>query len=150
MPDRSPDPSAPDVSRRIVLRGAALGGVALPLLAACGGDPETGDASVGGSGPSGSGGAGGARSLGSTGDVPVGGGEVLPDAQVVLTQPTEGDFKAFTAVCTHMQCLVNSVSDGVIHCPCHGSEYSIEDGSVLGGPAPEPLAEIAITVKGDR
>jgi len=39
----------------------------------------------------------------------VGGGIILPDEQVVVTQPSAGEFKAFTAVCTHAQCVVSSV-----------------------------------------
>ena len=85
-----------------------------------------------------------------TADVPVGGGIVLSDEQVVITQPTAGEFHAFTAVCTHAQCLVTAVSDGTINCPCHGSQYAIEDGSVVGGPAPAPLAEVDFTVDGDQ
>jgi Rieske Fe-S protein len=65
-----------------------------------------------------------------------------------VTQPTAGNFKAFTAVCTHAGCTVGSVTDGVIKCPCHGSMYSAADGSVKGGPAPAPLAAKNITVQG--
>lgn len=81
-----------------------------------------------------------------TSDVPVGGGIVVSDEQAVVTQPSEGEFRAFTAVCTHAQCLVTAVSDGIISCPCHGSQYSIEDGSVVGGPAPAALAAVEFTV----
>ncbi len=88
--------------------------------------------------------------LAATADVPSGGGMVLPDDQVVITQPTDGEFKAFTAICTHQKCVVASVSDGTINCDCHGSKYSIEDGSVANGPATEGLEEIAITVDGDQ
>ena len=84
----------------------------------------------------------------STADVPVGGGTILADRKIVVTQPTAGQFKAFTAVCTHMACLVADVSGGLIRCPCHGSQYSIVDGSVQGGPAPSPLAAVPITVSG--
>jgi Rieske Fe-S protein len=86
--------------------------------------------------------------LASTSDIPVGGGQIIKDQQIVVTQPAEGDFKAFTAVCTHQQCTVTSVQDGIIQCPCHGSQFSVEDGSVQGGPAPAPLEEIPITVEG--
>jgi Rieske Fe-S protein len=133
-----PAETASEVSRRSLLRGAAVGGVALPLLVACGND--------GGGAAAAGGGAGG--TLTKTSDVPVGGGTILPDQQVVVTQPAKGEFKAFSAVCTHMSCLVNSVSDGEIHCPCHGSVYSIKDGSVLGGPAPQPLPPVKISVEG--
>ena len=144
MPDRSSAEPRLEVTRRVVLRGAAVSGVALPLLAACGNDAGTTG------GPATSAGGGGAQALASTSDVPVGGGEILPDEKIVLTQPTEGDFKAFTAVCTHQGCTVTSISDGIIQCPCHGSQYSIKDGSVVGGPAPKALAPIKITVKADE
>ena len=80
--------------------------------------------------------------------MPVGGGVILAEQKLVITQPTKGDFKGFTAVCTHQGCLVDEVTD-TINCPCHGSMYSIEDGSVVGGPAPAPLAEEKLVVDGD-
>ena len=49
----------------------------------------------------------------------------------MVTQPTEGDFKGFSAVCTHQGCLVANVDGGTINCTCHGSQFSIEDGSVV-------------------
>jgi Rieske Fe-S protein len=83
-------------------------------------------------------------------DVPVGGGVILEDADYVITQPTAGEFKAFSKICTHMQCPVGSVEGGTINCPCHGSKYSIEDGSVVNPPAPDPLEEAEVTISGDR
>ena len=85
-----------------------------------------------------------------TADVPVGGGVILEGKNIVVTQPKDGDFKAFTAVCTHQSCTVSSVKNGTITCPCHGSTYSAADGSVKGGPATRPLREIPITVEGDQ
>ena len=82
-------------------------------------------------------------------DVPVGGGVVLKDAKVVVTQPAGGQFHAFSAVCTHKQCLVSQVADGTIDCPCHGSRYSDVDGSVVKGPATQALATKTVTVQGD-
>jgi Rieske Fe-S protein len=79
----------------------------------------------------------------------VGGGRVFADEQVVVTQPSEGEFKAFTTTCTHQGCQVESVSDGHINCPCHGSRFSIEDGSPDEGPASSPLEEVSISVEGD-
>ena len=146
-----------DLSRRGVLRGTAVGALALPVLAACGSDGgDAGGAGGGGAEGSGeTGGGGGADggsagdALGSTSDVPVDGGVILPDQKIVLTQPGDGDIKAFTAVCTHQGCVVASVSDGTINCECHGSKFSIADGSVVNGPATSPLDEIAISVDGD-
>ena len=85
-----------------------------------------------------------------TSEIPVGGGKVFDTQKVVVTQPTAGQFKAFTAVCTHQGCTVSTVKDGTINCPCHGSKYSIADGSVQGGPAPAPLAAKTVTVNGDE
>ena len=83
-----------------------------------------------------------------TTDVPVGGGKVLEKEQIVVTQPTAGTFKAFTAVCTHHGCTVAGVANGTITCPCHNSTFSATDGSVTGGPANGPLAAIPVTVTG--
>jgi nitrite reductase/ring-hydroxylating ferredoxin subunit len=88
--------------------------------------------------------------LATTSEVPVGGGIILTDERIVITQPTEGDFKAFTAVCTHQQNTVTSVEDGVIHCSFHGSAFSAESGEVENGPAGSPLAEVSIEVQGDK
>jgi Rieske Fe-S protein len=81
-----------------------------------------------------------------TSKVPVGGGVILEDADYVITQPSKGDYKAFSKICTHQGCPVASVDNGNIHCDCHGSEYSIEDGSVTNPPATKALAESTTTV----
>jgi Rieske Fe-S protein len=151
------------LGRRTVLRGVAVGGVGLTALAACGSDDsddtsDSGDTSEPSEAPTSEspsdggdgGGGGGGEVLGSASDVPVGGGVVYTEQEVVVTQPTEGDFLGFTAICTHQGCTVGDVSDGTINCPCHGSMYSIEDGSVVGGPAPAPLASENVSVQGQN
>ncbi|MFA3878815.1 Rieske (2Fe-2S) protein [Streptomyces sp. MMCC 100] len=147
-------------ARRTVVAAAGAAGLTA-VLAACGGSDDdassdTGTASSGSAsqeaGSSGSGGgenAGAGPALAATADIPEGGGKVFPDQKVVVTQPAAGEFKAFSATCTHQGCAVKSVSDGVINCPCHNSNFSITDGSVQGGPAPEPLPAVQITVSGD-
>ena len=85
-----------------------------------------------------------------TADVPVGGGVVLTRQKLVVTQPTKGDFKGFSAICTHQGCPVATVENGTINCPCHGSKFSVEDGSVASGPATRPLAAKKIAVDGDQ
>lgn len=78
--------------------------------------------------------------------IPLGGGTIFPQDNLVITQPTEGEFRAFSIVCTHLGCLCDKVADGTIDCPCHGSTFSITDGSVVHGPASQPLASANISV----
>ena len=99
-------------------------------------------------GSGGGSGGGGAAVLAKTSDVPVGGGTILTDKKIVITQPQSGTFHAFTAVCTHAGCTVGSVSSGTINCPCHGSRFNINTGAVVNGPAASPLAPINIKVQG--
>lgn len=131
------------LSRRRVLHGAAgLGvlGIAGPALAGCGGDDPAEVTPSAGS-----------VALPAAADVPVGGGVVVEgDEPVVVTQPTEGNFKAFSAVCTHQGCTVGEVTDNVIACPCHGSKFNAETGEVVEGPAEEALASVEIVVDGDQ
>ncbi|TVZ88923.1 Rieske (2Fe-2S) protein [Streptomyces sp. BK340] len=114
--------------RTVLATGAAA------LAAGCGGENST---------------APGGQQLTRTGDVPEGGGTIFKEQKVVITQPTKGDFKAFSAICTHMGCTVNQVADGTIDCPCHGSKYDIADGAVAHGPATKPLPPKTIKVEGN-
>jgi Rieske Fe-S protein len=139
-------------SRRQLLLTGGVVVAAAAVTAACGSSstPATSTPAPAGStaDSGGSRGSGGGAGVLTTADVPVGGGTILTDKKIVVTQPTAGQFKAFTAVCTHRGCTVAAVSDGIIRCPCHGSQFSIVDGSVQGGPAPAPLAAIPVTVNG--
>ena len=154
---------APD-RRRVIVAAATTAAGATALLSGCsayGGQdaapapatdaPAAGGAAASGSSAGGSSAAGGAAAggaaLAALADVPVGGGTVLKAAKLVLTQPTAGTVKAFSAVCTHAGCLVSEVTGGTINCPCHGSRFAGADGSVTAGPAPSPLAAVAVTVK---
>jgi Rieske Fe-S protein len=156
--------------RRALLAGACAACAA--ALAGCarydannggiaGGAPAQGAASTRGSAPGGASAPGGPASsaagpatsnapavLASTADIPVGGGKILTGQKIVITQPQAGSFDAFTAVCTHQGCLVATVSGGTINCPCHGSKFSIANGSVVNGPAASPLAPVSIKVQG--
>ncbi len=149
---RPPSDAGAGASRRQVLGLAVVVGTGLPLLSSCGGGDDdtttTGGSSGGTASPtSGASSSEPAGPLVATGKVPVNGGVILEGKKIVVTQPTEGTFKAFTAVCTHEACLVGSVKDGVISCPCHGSAYSATDGSVQNGPATRPLKEFSVTVQ---
>ena len=139
-------------TRRAVLGGVAAVGAGA-LLAACGSDEPTSSTDGGGDSTSGGDGGGDAPSggaLATTDEVPVGGGTVFQKEKIVVTQPTEGDFKAFTAVCTHQGCTVGSVNGDTIQCNCHGSQYNAADGKVKKGPAPKPLAPKKVTVEGNN
>jgi Rieske Fe-S protein len=121
--------------RRSLLKSVAAGGLALPVLAACGGRVNSrGEAPTSG------------QALVAASDVPVQGGVILNDKLVVVTQPEAGTYKAFSATCTHMGCTVAMVRDNVIVCPCHGSEFSAQDGSVVRSPASRPLPPVPIVV----
>jgi Rieske Fe-S protein len=85
--------------------------------------------------------------LAATGDIPVGGGKIFAAEKVVVTQPVKGSYRAFSAVCTHVGCLVSEIADGTIDCPCHGSEFRITDGAVVTGPAPAPLPKKKIKIE---
>ncbi|MFI7289038.1 Rieske (2Fe-2S) protein [Streptomyces anulatus] len=146
--------------RRMVLAAGAAGAAA--LATGCGssggndgddggdasGTPTASAAATDGATDSASPGASGGVELARTEDIPVGGGTVFKERKVVVTQPEEGEFRAFSGVCTHASCLVSTVSDGTINCPCHGSKYSITDAAVEAGPAPRPLPAERITVSG--
>ncbi|NUS13819.1 MAG: Rieske (2Fe-2S) protein [Streptomyces sp.] len=163
MPETPGHPLTP--TRRAVVTAAGGAGLAAVLTACGSGSDSASDtpssassatdggappapstsAADGGSGGSGSGG----NVLGKTSDVPVGGGKVFADQKVVVTQPTAGQFKGFSAVCTHRGCTVGDVSGGTINCPCHGSKFKVADGSVANGPATSPLPAKNVTVSGD-
>jgi len=153
-------------TRRGVLAGVGLVGLA-GAVSACG-SGGSGSSSAGttsgappatagaGSAPSSASGGGGSTAgaqgsaLTTTSEIPVGSGKIFTSEKVVVTQPNSGDFKAFSAVCTHMGCIVSTISNGTIDCPCHGSQYSISTGAVVGGPAPSPLPAQTIKVTGSN
>ncbi|MFJ1970345.1 Rieske (2Fe-2S) protein [Streptomyces sp. NPDC087903] len=138
MTSESVQPTA-GPSRRTVVAAVGAAGVAVALTA-CGSEDKKDSASA--SGASG-------EAIAKTSDIPEGGGKIFNDAGVVVTQPTAGKFKAFSYKCTHAGCPVTKVANGVIVCPCHHSEFSIEDGSVKKVPATKPLPAVAITVAGE-
>jgi Rieske Fe-S protein len=87
--------------------------------------------------------------LGAASQIPVGGGVIFTAEKVVVTQPARGEYKAFSAICTHVGCLCNVVANGTINCPCHGSKFKITDGSLVTGPGSGPLPARTIDVTTD-
>lgn len=124
-------PSA-GIDRRSLLAGGAAAVVVGGALAACGDGRPARSATT--PPPTGT-------RLVAAADVPVGGGVILADEQMVVTQPAAGEFKGFSFVCTHQGCPVTEVKDGDIVCHCHGSRFSVATGAPQpGSPATEPLA----------
>lgn len=140
----------PDITRRDAIR-AMVGATALGSLAtaveACGGGGSGTSSSPApiSSAPDGLAG----KTITSASKVPVGGGTILAGDHVVVTQPKQGVFNAFSSTCTHQGCTVGQVSGGLIKCPCHGSEFHIKDGTVAHGPAQRPLPRYRVALKGD-
>ncbi|WP_328539945.1 Rieske (2Fe-2S) protein [Streptomyces sp. NBC_00344] len=129
--------------RRTVVAAVGATGIAA-VLTACGGSDQSGgsDAVKPADG-------GGGAALAKTSDIPEGGGKIFADQGVVVTQPTAGHFVAFSSKCTHQGCAVTKIVDGTIHCPCHGSQFGVADGSVKHAPATQPLPAVKIKVDGD-
>ncbi|MEU6170767.1 Rieske (2Fe-2S) protein [Streptantibioticus parmotrematis] len=124
-------------ARRTVLQGAAVVGVAGVGLsvAGCAAKPKQ---------PS------GPVDLGAADEVPVGGAKLYRDQKVVVAQPTKGAYKGFSAVCTHQGCVVASIQNNVVTCPCHGSQFNALTGAVEQGPAPTPLPAVGVTVQNGK
>ncbi len=136
------------ISRRSLLHCvllSSLAGVAGYVVARNSvlGKPKASSTGANGYGPATSAG----RYLVPVSEVPPKGGLILATDKVVLVREHNGVLKAFSAVCTHQGCTVDSIADGVITCPCHGSEYSAVNGAVIRGPAPLSLPTIAIVVR---
>ncbi|MDD2817247.1 MAG: Rieske (2Fe-2S) protein [Candidatus Nanopelagicales bacterium] len=132
-----------NVSRRTVLAGTGIVAVGVAVAACAPGssdeaNPEIKGTNIGATG----------TVLAAVSDVPVGGGVVVSDPPIVVTQPKAGQVNGFTAICPHAGCLVASVVDDEIICPCHGSRFSAVDGSVIQGPATQGLEPASVSVKG--
>jgi Rieske Fe-S protein len=138
------------ISRQKVLLGAGLG-LVTAVVAACstyGKKTEAASESATTTAPPTAGGTAtpAAKAIAKTADVPVGSGVIVDE--IVVTQPSAGVFKGFSAKCTHKGCMVDKIADGTIDCPCHGSKFNL-DGTVANGPADKPLEPENVTVQGD-
>ncbi|MBH1936358.1 Rieske (2Fe-2S) protein [Streptomyces sp. AV19] len=138
MTSRQPVPCC--ASRRTVLRGAALAGAAGLGAVAC--DGKTGArASSTPTAP---------VELGAASEVPVGGAKLYREERLLVAQPAKGQFKAFSAECTHAGCVLAAIEEGAAACPCHGSRFDVKTGKVLQGPAGDPLPAVPVRAKGGR
>ena len=149
-----------DADRRSVLRGMSIVAAAGGLAACSKEDQEAAKSTVSDLGAKASSGAGevsqSASSVVADGavipksQVPVGSGFVDKAKLVVVSQPTEGQFKAFSNICTHQKCPMTKIDGDQMKCACHGSAFSLADGSVKNGPAEKPLDEKKVSVEGDN
>jgi len=135
-------PSGVLLRRRELLLAAGVGG--LVTIAGC--------SAGSGQSPGRTRGAGGSSLppgtvLAKVADVPVGGSisATASGKDVLIARPTASDVVAFSAVCTHMGCIVDPAGNE-FHCPCHGSRYDAATGAVKSGPAPTALPAIAVHV----
>lgn len=71
---------------------------------------------------------------------------VLVNERPVLIVRTANEVRAFSALCTHLQCVVQYAAERKrFECPCHGGVYSL-DGTNVAGPPPRPLDELAVAI----
>jgi nitrite reductase/ring-hydroxylating ferredoxin subunit len=86
-----------------------------------------------------------------TSDIPIGSGKKfdVEGVPILITQPRAGEFRGFSAVCTHAGFVMTNMANSEIKCDNHGALYSADDGSVISGPAPRALGKVTVTVEGD-
>ncbi|MFC9621512.1 Rieske (2Fe-2S) protein [Streptomyces sp. NPDC056930] len=126
-------------ARRTVLKGAALAGAAGLGVAACSTESKLGHAET----PTPT----APVQLGAAEEVPVGGSKLYRDQRVIVTCPAKGQYKAFSAQCTHAGCLLDKVEDNVGNCPCHGSRFDTTTGKAMRGPATAPLPSVPVRIE---
>jgi Rieske Fe-S protein len=68
----------------------------------------------------------------------------------ILVRTAAGELKAFSAVCTHLDCIVQYRSETKqIWCACHNGQYNL-NGQNIGGPPPRPLEEFTVNTRGEE
>ncbi|MER5935671.1 Rieske (2Fe-2S) protein [Streptomyces sp. NPDC002054] len=137
--------SAQPAARRTVLKGAAAlaGAAGAGLgLSACstatnsgGNTPATPTAPV---------------ELGAAAEVPVGGAKLYREEKLLVSCPAAGQYKAFSAQCTHAGCVLDKIVENEGNCPCHGSRFDVTTGKVLKGPAETPLPAVPVRAEGGK
>lgn len=90
--------------------------------------------------------------VGTTAEFPNSQGKVVPvnDKPVIVVRTEKEGIKAFSAICTHLGCIVEwDQNRQIILCPCHDGRFSPLNGAVISGPPPAPLAQLPVSVEGD-
>ncbi|MEU8888319.1 Rieske (2Fe-2S) protein [Streptomyces sp. NPDC048442] len=133
---------SPSAARRTVLKGAALAGAAGLGVAACSTESKLGHAEN----PTPT----APVPLGDAAAVPVGGSKLYREQRLVVSCPAKGEYKAFSAQCTHAGCVLDKVEANEGNCPCHGSRFDTTTGKALKGPATAPLPAVPVKVEGGK
>ncbi|MGW2276988.1 Rieske (2Fe-2S) protein [Streptomyces sp. NPDC001770] len=134
--------SGSPATRRTVLKGAALAGAAGLGAAACSTESKLGHAQT----PTPT----APVDLGAADAVPVGGSKLYREQRLLVTCPAKGQYKAFSAQCTHAGCVLAKIEKNEGHCPCHGSIFDTTTGEVIQGPATVPLPAVPVSAEGGR
>ncbi|MCX2183056.1 Rieske (2Fe-2S) protein [Streptomyces sp. SKN60] len=129
-------------TRRTVLKGAALAGAAGLGVAACSTDSKLGHAEN----PTPT----APVALGAPDEIPVGGAKLYREQRLLVHCPAKGEYKAFSAQCTHAGCVLDKIEDNEGNCPCHGSRFDVTTGKALQGPATVPLPAVPVRVENGR
>lgn len=86
-------------------------------------------------------------------EIPEGKGKIVSYAGkpvILVNAQDEGEVKAFSAICTHLGCIVSWCEEHqYIHCYCHDGIFDT-NGQVISGPPPSPLAPYTVMVEGDK
>ncbi|WMX47628.1 Rieske (2Fe-2S) protein [Streptomyces roseicoloratus] len=129
-------------TRRTVLKGAALAGAAGLGVAACSTESNVGHAQN----PTPT----APVALGAPDEVPVGGARLYREQRLLVHCPAQGQYKAFSAQCTHAGCVLDKIENNEGNCPCHGSRFDVTTGKALQGPATVPLPEVPVRVENGK
>jgi Rieske Fe-S protein len=124
------------VSRRTVLRGAAVTPVAGLGLAACSAPGGGASATATPTAP---------VDLAAESELAKGDAKLFREYNVVVSRSADGALKAYSTICTHAQCPINKLDGTTLICPCHGSQFDAMTGKVVRSPATEPLQELKVT-----
>ncbi|GGZ43534.1 (Fe-S)-binding protein [Streptomyces inusitatus] len=127
-------------ARRTVLKGAALAGAAGLGAAACApGERAARPKNPVPTAP---------VDLGEADAVPVGGAMLYREQRLLVSRQAEGQYKAFSAQCTHGGCVLTKIIANEGKCPCHGSRFDVNTGKVVSGLATVDLPEVPIKTEG--
>ena len=86
-------------------------------------------------------------------DLPLGQGKIVSagDKPVIVVHTAQGGVKGYSAVCTHLGCIVAwQQSRGFIQCPCHDGRFNPVTGAVISGPAPRPLPPVQVSIENGK